>query len=334
MSSVTVNHQQVVEELDVNGFTVIKDALSPEQVATLNQAVDRFREEHPEQWVGLSDSQRQAPNVLPWTGEFDFVIENPKILGILGRVYEDDLAYEDFGIMIREPTQDLRDPRGWHRDLTRDHARRKEIQAIQVIYYLTAVSENDHCLTIVPESHNRLIDLRVEEVQPGEGREIQAPAGSAVIFHVRCIHAGRLKPKSRQRRTLHLYYAHGGLPRITEWSEIPERLYKKVDPALPPHFYSKWNATEIFEGTGKKPRDMAPNTPTVEAVKEVQRRAREQVERSRRELLGVPSAAGCESPRTSYNPKHENTARAQSIRRGTACCARLLSDLDVGRVKM
>ena len=284
MLSELENHKQAVEALDVNGFTVIEDALSPEQVSSLNQAVDRFWEEHPEQWVGLSDSQRQAPNVLPSTDEFDFVIENPKILGVLARVHGDDLAFEDFGIMLREPTQDLYDPRGWHRDLTRDHRRRKEIQAIQIIYYLTDVSESDHCLTIVPESHNRLIDLRVEEVQPDGGREIQAPAGSAVIFHVRCIHAGRLKPESRQRRTLHLYYAHRSLPRITEWSDIPERLYKKEDPALPPHFYSKWNATEIFDGTGKKPIDMDPNTSAVEAVKEVQRRAREQVERSRREL--------------------------------------------------
>ncbi len=284
MPDTAQNHRQAVAELDVDGFTVIEDALPPGQISTLNRAVDRFCEEHPEQWVELSCSQRQAPNVLPWTDEFDFVIENSRILSILARVYGDDLAYEDFGIMIREPTQDLHDPRGWHRDLTRDHSRRKEIQAIQVIYYLTDVSQSDHCLTIVPESHSRLIDLRVEQVQPDEGREIQAPAGSAVIFHVRCIHSGRLKPNSRQRRTLHLYYAHRGLPRITEWSEIPERLYKEADPALPPHFYSKWNATEIFDGTGRKPSDMDANTPTVEAVKEVQRRAQEQVERSRREL--------------------------------------------------
>ena len=250
MPNVAVNHQQALEELDVNGFTVVEGALSQGQVSALNQGVDRFCDEHPDQWVGLSDSQRQAPNVLPWTDEFDFVIENPQILSILGRVYGDDLAFEDFGIMIREPTNDLGDPRGWHRDLTRDYSRRKEIQAIQVIYYLTDVAENEHCLTIVPESHNRLIDLRVEQVQTHQGREIQAPTGSAVIFHVRCIHAGRLKPRSQQRRTLHLYYAHRGLPRITEWSEIPERLYKKKDPALPPHFYSKWNAAEIFDGTG------------------------------------------------------------------------------------
>ena len=284
MPSVAKNHKQVVEELDVNGFVVIKDALSVEQVSCLNQAVDCFWEGHPEQWLGLSNSQPQAPNVLPWTEDFDFVIENPKVLEMLGRVYGEDLAFEDFGIMIREPTQDSFDPRGWHRDLTRDHNRRKEIQAIQVIYYLTDVSENDHCLTIIPESHNRLIDLRAEEIEPGQGRDIQGPAGSAIIFHARCIHAGRLKPKSRQRRTLHVYYGHRSLPRITEWSDIPTRLSKKADPALPPHFYSKSNATQIFEGTGKRPSDMDPHTPMVEAVKEVQRRAREQVERSRREL--------------------------------------------------
>ena len=75
MPGVVKNHQQAVEELDVNGFTVIEGALSPAQVSALNQAVDRFCDEHPEQWVGLCDSQRQAPNVLPWTDEFDFVIE-------------------------------------------------------------------------------------------------------------------------------------------------------------------------------------------------------------------------------------------------------------------
>ena len=95
------------------------------------------------------------------------------------------------------------------------------------------------------------------------------------MFHARCIHGARLKPHSRQRRTLHVYYSRSGAPRTAEWSDIPERLYKKVDDALPPQFYSKWNETAVFEGTGKIPEDIDRSMTMPEIVKEVQRRAKE-----------------------------------------------------------
>jgi hypothetical protein len=37
--------------------------------------------------------------------------------------------------------------------------------------------------------------------------------------------------------------------------------------------YSKWNVSEVFEGTGKKPRDVPPNLSFAELITIVQQRA-------------------------------------------------------------
>ena len=194
-------------------------------------------------------------------------------LNILRALIGEKVTFEEFDMMLRKPTNQFKDLKGWHRDLTRDYNRRMEIDAVAVVYYLTDVSAEEHCFSIIPETHNRLAELRPEEVTPGMEFDVIGPAGTALIFHARCLHAGKLKPNSRQRKTLHIYYSRAGKPRTSEWSDIPARLYEKVDPSLPPLLYSKWNVKEVFEGTGKKPRDLDPSLSAAEMIREVQRRA-------------------------------------------------------------
>ena len=62
--------------------------------------------------------------------------------------------------------------------------------------------------------------------------------------------------------------------RTNEWTQIPPRLYRKNDPALPPRFYAKWNVKNILEGVGKRPPDLDPGLPLSQVIKEVQRRAK------------------------------------------------------------
>ncbi len=274
MHTDTINQRQLLQEFNERGFLVIHDSLSPQQISALNRAIDRYTETHPQEWVHFDESLIQTVNVLPHAADFDFTIENPVILNLLRGLIGEDLSFEEFSIMLRNPTGRSEDIKGWHRDLTRDYDRRKEIDAISAVYYLTDVSENDHCFSIIPETHNRLVDLKPNEVPPGTESDVIGPAGTVLLFHARCLHTGKLKQYSRQRRTLHLYYARSGQPRTSEWSDIPRRLYEKVDPALPPRLYSKWNVSSIFEGTGKKPRDLDPSMSTVDMIKEVQRRAK------------------------------------------------------------
>ncbi|HVP48599.1 MAG TPA: phytanoyl-CoA dioxygenase family protein [Bryobacteraceae bacterium] len=261
------------QEFHERGFLIIPGALSAEQLSRLNRAVDEDCERHGNQWVTFDESLIETPDVLSRTAEFDFTIENLRPLGILRSLIGELITFEEFEILIRNPTNKTQDLKAWHRDATRDYSRRMEIEYVSLVYYLTDVTENDHCLSIIPGSHYGLVDLKPAEVTPGTEFDVIGPAGTAVIFHGRSIHAGKLKPRSRQRRTLHIYYARADQPRYSEWTEIPPRLYQKADPRLPPLLYSKWNATQVFEGVGKKPRDLPPSMPVAEMIREVQRRA-------------------------------------------------------------
>jgi ectoine hydroxylase-related dioxygenase (phytanoyl-CoA dioxygenase family) len=261
------------QEFHERGFLIIPNTLSAEQLSILNRAVDRDLDEHGREWVKFDESLIETPDVLSRTAEFDFTIENPTTLAILRSLLGELITLEEFEILIRNPTVKTYDLKAWHRDATRDYNRRMEIEYVSLVYYLTDVSENDHCLSIIPGSHYRLVDLKPGDVTSGSEFDVIGPAGTAVLFHGRCIHAGKLKPRSRQRRTLHIYYARSDQPRYSEWTEIPPRLYHKTDPQLPPLLYSKWNASRVFEGVGKKPRDLPQSMSVAEMIREVQRRA-------------------------------------------------------------
>jgi len=267
------NLRKLAEQFSEEGFLVLENSLSAEQLEALNRGVDQHLAEHSENWFSLGDAFLQAVDVLSLTNAFDLTIENPITLEVLRSLIGEQITLEEFSILIRNPSQARQDVKSWHRDIIRDFDRRMEIEAVSLIYYLTDVTESDHCFTIIPGTHNRLLDLRPEEIREGMETELYGPAGTAIIFHARCIHAGKLKPHSRQRRTLHLYFARSDQSRTSEWSEIPDRLRQKRDPRLPPLLYSKWKMRQVIEGTGKKPTDVGPGFSAVELLKIVQERA-------------------------------------------------------------
>jgi len=269
----TADLRALAIEFQERGFLIIPNALSGAQISELNRTVDRDLDKHGGDWVTFDESLMETPDVISRSAEFDFTIENPLTLGILRSFLGELITFEEFEIIIRNPTAKSQDIKAWHRDATRDYNRRMEIEYISLVYYLTDVTESDHCLSIIPGSHYRQVDLNPAEVISGCEFDVTGPAGTAIIFHGRCIHAGKLKPHSRQRRTLHVYYARSDQPRYSEWTEIPERLYKKTDVLLPPLLYSKWNPAAVFEGVGKKPRDLPNSMSTAEMIREVQRRA-------------------------------------------------------------
>lgn len=266
--------KEIAAKFDRNGYLRVEQALSDEQVARFNAAVDRHRRAFPDDWLELSDSFCEGTNVLPHTADFDEAIENPKTLEILRAIIGEAITFEEFAIMLRNPTANLNEVKGWHRDIVREFDRRMEIDAVSIMMYLSDVSDTDHCFAIIPESHNRLVDLNPRDVPPDAGVDVIGPAGTAVIFHARAIHNARLKQNSTQRRTLQAYYSRWRDQRTNEWTEIPPRLYEKRDPTLPRHFYAKWNVKNILEGVGKRPADLDPGLPMSQVIKEVQRRGK------------------------------------------------------------
>jgi ectoine hydroxylase-related dioxygenase (phytanoyl-CoA dioxygenase family) len=255
-----------------HGFVVLAEVLSTDQVVTLNRAIDDYLARYPEEWARF-DTLNQTVDLLPRVEDFDVLIEHPRMLQLLRALLGEDLSFEELSIIIRDPTAHATDVKGWHRDIIRAYERRREIEAISVVYYLTDVTADDHCFSIIRGSHAGRLHLRPEDVVPGMEEDVLGPAGSALVFHARCLHAGRLKPHSRQRRTVHLYFDRFGRPRTSEWTSIPERLATRNNPSLPPHLYAKWNSVHVVDGTGRKPRDVDLTLPTAELLRIVQARA-------------------------------------------------------------
>jgi len=270
--------EQMADSFNRLGYLKIEQAISPDQLTRFREAVDRHWKDFPQDWIALSESFCEGTNVLPHTSDFDEFIENPKTLDVIRAIIGENTTFEEFAIMLRNPTGNLNEVKGWHRDLIRDYSRRKEIDAVSLMVYLSDVSETDHCFAIVPETHDRLIDVNPKDIPADAGVDLIGPAGTGILFHARAIHNARLKQNSTQRRTLQAYFSGRLDQRTNEWTQIPPRLYEKKDPSLPPHFYSKWNVTNILDGVGRRPADMDPTLPISEVIKEVQRRGRVQLQ--------------------------------------------------------
>ena len=107
----------MVLDFDIQGYLRVENALTADQVRCLNQAVDRHIQDCPENWMSLSDAVCEAIVVLPHTAAFDEVIESPLMLEILHAILGEDLTFEEFAIMLRNPTGNLNEVKGWHREI-------------------------------------------------------------------------------------------------------------------------------------------------------------------------------------------------------------------------
>ena len=264
------------QQFNKDGYAVLENVLTQAQIDSVNAAIDRHMDEHPEDVCCFNPGHTDISTPHKYSDAFDFLIEHPATLNLLNEILGEDLAFEEISSIIRDPTTDLEEFKGWHRDLIRDYERRHEIPYISCVFYLTDVGEQDHCLAIIPGTHDRLIDTDPKDCAPDAGVDIIASAGTAVVFHGRCIHAGRLKSLSRQRRSVHIYYGRAGQPRTTEWTYFPERLREKEDPKLPPKLYKKWNEKRVIDGVGKIPDGIDRSLSISEIVREIQTRAKPQ----------------------------------------------------------
>ncbi len=75
--------------------------------------------DYPEEWARFSDSFIQTVNVLPRVSDFDVTIEHPRMLGLLRQLLGDELTFEEFSMMIRNPAGQTSELKGWHRGISR-----------------------------------------------------------------------------------------------------------------------------------------------------------------------------------------------------------------------
>ena len=230
------------EAFDRDGYLIIEEALSPDQVDLLNGVLDRFVERDMITHAGVRRSKGRL-NIIDIAGRDPAILDLvdhprilPKVWGILGwniHLYHSHYIIGAPGEATPgAPSKMLRfhqDSGRINIDIETDPRPRISLK----VGYLLSDASQPGCgnMWVVPGSHlrNTLDPPASGQSQPEGARPIQAPAGAAVIFDRRLWHAGSPNLVPVARRALFYGYAYRWVHTRDEMT-IPPEFYEAADP--------------------------------------------------------------------------------------------------------
>ena len=155
-----------------NGYIVVPNALTADEVAAVNDGIDADRAAHPQHWdpgtrPGHIAVGCDAPELLHRTEALDPLAHHCSVVPLVRRLLGPGAQMSGLTFLHREPCSaeppadmHVGDPlcleRVWHREDSGniEGAERNEffVPALQVIFYLDDVDADSHCFSIIPES--------------------------------------------------------------------------------------------------------------------------------------------------------------------------------------
>jgi hypothetical protein len=228
-----------VASFRANSYVVLPDLLSPDQVAALNEAIDRDREQNRFMWF-CEGSPDYNCNLLLTEPLFEITIRQPVVLALVERLMGGPFCFEELSVRHTGPSVEAR-PTGWHRDRGHWLEHPLHLDYPQVIYYLTDVDEGTHCFTISPEPADGEVLDKAAQVERGGTAYFHGRAGSAILFNAAALHGVTIRQTERHRRIVQVYYGHPDRAPLSEVTLIPPRLWRDhPDPEIR-RFYGKTN---------------------------------------------------------------------------------------------
>ena len=239
-----------VEFFRANSYVALPDLLSPEQVAELNEAIDRDREQNPFMWWCEGHRDYNC-NLLLTEPAFEITIRHPLALPLVEELLGGPVCFEELSVRHTPPASETQ-PTGWHRDRPHwlDHP--LHLDYPQIIYYLTDVDEETHCFTVSPEPADGEVLEPAAQVERGGTVYFHGKAGSAILFNAAVLHGVTIRKSTRHRRIVQVYYGHPHRPSLSNVSLVPPRLWRDhPDPEIR-RFYGKLNRYNrvVFEALG------------------------------------------------------------------------------------
>ena len=221
------------------GYLIVKDALEPELLGRLNEAVDRVAERERDQKELIEDKNRHPAMV----SKFRIVVEDDTFLDLLDNPTTFPLLWEILGwniqlyishLILYPPEQKGGEIRKghWHQDGGRPVTEMERPQprlSLKISYWLSDVDTPEHgAFTIIPGSHK--LDALPEGAQEDEGvLPVCVRAGDAVLFDRRMWHRRGYNTSGVTRRVLFFGYSYRWL-RGLDYNNLSEEILSKCDP--------------------------------------------------------------------------------------------------------
>ena len=212
------------------GYLIVEDALSPDLLARLNDAVDRVEAKERETKGLKSDAMLSKFRTVVEDDTFLELLDNPKTFPLLWDILGWNIQLYISHLIVYPPEQKKREinPGGWHQDggrpvpeMERPHPR----LSLKISYWLSDVDTPEYgAMQIVPRSHKLDTKPKGSDVMP-----VCVKAGTAVLFDRRMWHRRGINTSDVTRRVLFFGYSYRWL-RGLDYNLIPENILGKCDP--------------------------------------------------------------------------------------------------------
>ncbi|MDE2830230.1 MAG: phytanoyl-CoA dioxygenase family protein [Gemmatimonadota bacterium] len=223
-----------LRQFNDEGYLIVEDALSPDLLARLNDAVDRVEAREREEKGLKPDALLKKFRTVVEDDVFLELLDNPKTFPLLWDILGWNIQLYISHLIVYPPEQkkDKIHQGGWHQDggrpvpeMERPHPR----LSLKISYWLSDVNTPEHgAMQIVPRSHK--LDTKPEGSDAGEGvLPVCVKAGTAVLFDRRMWHRRGINTSDVTRRVLFFGYSYRWL-RGLDYNLMPENILSKCDP--------------------------------------------------------------------------------------------------------
>lgn len=275
-----MDHQHHIKDLCDQGYTIVRNALSGTQVKETRRAVKELLDE--EEGVARStgtqtDNLRNAHAIVGKHPHFyEFYLNRPVIQIVRSVLGEDAMLY-DGNIRVPMPTGERDAAKGFQVHVDREDYTvlpfadgRHFPMALNVVWCLVDFTQQNGGTLLWPESHLSC-SVPDADLDSSDAIQIEAPAGSAIIWDAALWHQGGINYSTEPRWTVIAYYLRPWLKGKTDSVRM-----------LPPE------AVGCMSNEAKRLVGIEPSPPDYSEVKALNPEEIETLTPEQRKILGFP----------------------------------------------
>lgn len=252
-----LTREEILERYKNDGYVVVPNALSPEEVSDLNALVNRDIVENPQDWHEHRQGAAGNGQVLMRYPELDRFVRHRQLFSIIQEILQNEACFAQLDFRDVPPELTEESGMSFHRDIsyygtvggkTWDPDNPYISTYLCAIYYFKDVHDCCPAFCMVPNSHeySSLDDAKAHLGTNYREVPIRGKAGTAVLYNITTYHTR--VPGTAEcphgRRTMHNYHSRLSNPPLTNWATVPEVLAMSTDPDTR-RFYSQWTPGQI-----------------------------------------------------------------------------------------